>query len=183
MTESPAIEDADTDTALRKVGRFFAANISDVSPRAMGTAGLRAALDPTNVALQIRAGVPTVAAINSHAPLAIANGVATELGDPAAAMRLMAETKLLEHLAVAAAARGRGYARALVEAAERRHRADGVSAWFGFVDERERDALGLYEHLGFCAATAAQLPGPANILGRAHISRSGTWFFKELNPR
>ncbi|WP_063045010.1 GNAT family N-acetyltransferase [Nocardia pseudovaccinii] len=184
MNEPPAIEDIATDAALRKVGQFFATHISDVSPRVMGTAALRITLDPTGVALQIRSGVPTIAAINSHAPIGIAHGVATMLADVGAAMRLIAETKLLEHLAVAPRARGRGYARALVATAEQRHRADGVGVWFGFVDARERHALGLYEHLGFrIAVTATDLPSPANVLGRAQISRSGTWFYKELHTR
>lgn len=183
MLEQLVIENVSTDTALRKVGQFFSTHISDVSPRAMGRAPQRAALDPTNVALQIRDHRSTVAAINSHTPIGMARAVATALHDPAAALKLLTETRILEHLAVAPRARGHGCARALVEAAEQRHRADGVGVWFGFVDQREHDALGFYQHLGFVPAAVAQLPGPVHLLGRTGITRRGTWFYKILTEQ
>ncbi len=55
MTESstiPTIEIARTDVALRKVGQFFAAHISDVSAKVMGTAELCEQIEA--VALHIR---------------------------------------------------------------------------------------------------------------------------------
>uniref|UniRef100_UPI0035A13736 GNAT family N-acetyltransferase n=1 Tax=Rhodococcus erythropolis TaxID=1833 RepID=UPI0035A13736 len=87
---------------------------------------------------------------------------------------MLMETRLLEHLAVAPRRRGRGYARALLTAVEQQHRAtDGVEVWFGFVDDHERDALGMYRHLGFeIAASTAELPGAANLIRRARISRT-----------
>lgn len=185
MTESstiPTIETARTDVALRKMGQFFATHITDVHPTTMGTAELRAQIDPDAVALHIRGPHAAVAAINSHVPISFAQGAATSLGDLEGAARLLMETRLLEHLAVAPRHRGRGYARALLAAAEQQHRAtDGVEVWFGFVDDRERDALGLYRHLGFeIAASTAELPGAANIIRRARISRTGTWIYKTL---
>lgn len=106
----------------------------------------------------------------------------TSLGDRDGAARLLRETRLLEHLAATPRRRGRGYARALLAAAEQQHRAtDGVEVWFGFVDDHERDALGLYRHVGFeIAASAAELPGAANIIRGARISRTGTWIYKKL---
>ncbi|MDH6284502.1 GNAT family N-acetyltransferase [Prescottella agglutinans] len=182
MTNPATIEDATTDTALRKVGQFFASHISDVSLRAMGTTELRAAIDPTSVALFIRENGGTVAAINSHAPIGFATGAAQIRGDPEPAYRLVLETKLLEHLAVAPRHRGRGHAHALIDEAEQRHRATGeTDVWFGFVDDRERAALGLYQHMGFqIAQTPADLPGAANLIRRSHISRVGTWIYKQF---
>ncbi|MGO4205534.1 GNAT family N-acetyltransferase [Rhodococcus sp. TAF43] len=181
MTHPATIEDATTDTALRKLGQFFASHISDVSPRAMGTTETRAAVDPTSVALFIRENGGTIAAINSHAPVGMAMGAARLLGD-AAAYQLVFETKLLEHVAVAPRHRGQGHARALIDATEERHRATGdTDVWFGFVDDRERVALGLYGHMGFQITTdPADLPGAANMIRRSHISRSGTWIYKQL---
>lgn len=183
MTESPTIptiETARTDVALRKMGQFFAAHIHDVSAKVMGTAELREQIDA--VALHMRGPHAAVAAINSHPPISFAYGAATSLGDRDGAAGLLMETRLLEHLAVAPRHRGRGYARALLGAVEQEHRAtDGVEVWFGFVDDHERGALGLYRHLGFeIAASAAELPGAANIIRRSRISRTGTWIYKKL---
>lgn len=182
ITLAMSIDEIATPVAFRKVSQFFAAHISDVSSRAMGDPDLRRALDPTCVGLHITHNNRTVAAINSHAPAGFARGVNDALGDVNAAVRLMVRTKLLEHLAVAPGYRGRGYARALLEATEERHRADEeIEVWFGFVDDRERSSLGLYEHLGFVIApNPPDLPGPAQIISRSYISRRGTWIYKQL---
>lgn len=186
MTPSMGIESAGTDTALRKINQFLVRHISDISSRAMGTVELREQIDPDAVALHIRDGKTTVAAINSHAPAGFALGLAQAAKSPddvEAAFQLASTTKLLEHLAVAPSHRNRGYARALVEEAEREHRSTGkTQVWFGFVDDRERESLTVYAHLGFTiAAGPSELPGAAAIIAKAdYVSRSGTWFFKSL---
>ncbi|WP_176459791.1 GNAT family N-acetyltransferase [Rhodococcus sp. OK302] len=77
--------------------------------------------------------------------------------------------------------RGRGSGRALIAAAEQQHRSTGrTQVWFGFVDDREKNALGLYANLGFTIAdTVREMPGVAKVIGNAnYVSRSGTWFYK-----
>lgn len=183
MATTPTIEDAETDTALRKVTQLFQQHISGIGAGSLGgTIANRTAADPTAVALFIRDSGRTVAAINSHAPVSFATGLASYLGLTETATELLATTRSLEHLAVAPSYRGRGYARDLIAAAETRHRATGgVYLWFGFVDDHEAAALPMYEHLGFTSTTdPGQLPGVASILGRSSVSRSGRWIYKNL---
>ncbi|MET4614091.1 GNAT superfamily N-acetyltransferase [Rhodococcus sp. PvR044] len=184
MTTTPTIESVETDTALRKVTQLLQQHISGIGADSLGgDMANRDAADPEAVGLFIRDGARTVAAINSHRPVSFATGLTAAMpGQVATATELLIATRSLEHLAVAPSYRGRGYARALVAAAEERHRAaGGIDLWFGFVDDREGAALPMYEHLGFTSITdPGQLPGVASILGRSRVSRSGTWIYKNL---
>lgn len=176
------IEDVDTKETLREVETFFATHIPDASLAPMGELPLRLDLDPTSVALQIHSAARTVAAINSHAPANYAREAMRVLNDVTSSVRLMVETKLLAHIAVAPDHDGLGYAQALLEETEHRHRADPlVDLWFGFVDDRDHATLDTYERMGFTLTPDPEgLPAAAHVVSRIRHSRNGIWIYKNV---
>lgn len=180
------IDEARTDSDLRWAGRLIARTVSDV-PRhgALGTLEQRAQsfFGPDPLLLVARDGRNIIGALNSHAPIMMAEAAQQMVG-PEGARRLVKETRLLEHLGVDAVRRRQGIARDLVTRAAKRHADGGVHLWFGFLDEGDDrpEAREFYSATGFhFARSLGDLPEPVRAINRGTKTvRKGVWFWRDL---
>lgn len=183
------IDEARTDTDLRWAGRLIARTVSDVPPQgALGTLDQRAQsmFGPDPLLLIAREGRTIIGALNSHAPIMLAEA-ARQMFGPEGARLLVEETRLLEHLGVDAGHRRKGIAHDLVARAAKRHADGGVHLWFGFLDHRD-DRPGVrefYNATGFqFARSLGDLPEPLGSVSRGtKTARKGDWFWRDLRRR
>lgn len=119
-----------------------------------------------------------VGGMQSHVPLQCLE----KAKQPAVALAIKRDVRMLEHLAVGHSHERQGLGRRLVEEAARRHVATGATQWIGSVHTDDVLSVGFYKCVGFQVFDhISGLPPPiGNLQNPSLVQQQVSWFHRRL---